>query len=803
MSSERILQLHTAALALAGAVFAAVTHSGAPLPAALAVAAVAAVFVADRLAWLRLNRIAANTLAVVAVAWSLRNFFDLDPDEQLLAIANMLCYLQIVLLFQEKSARVYWQLIVMSVLQVVVAAALDPGPGFSLLLGGFTLIALSALFWLCVYREFHALAEDSPPRRPSSARSAGDDGWAAFFAPPVVSPLDVEPGGARRGLPAGVAWQQTAGLTAVTALFTAVFFYATPRLDHLAWQGGVRSAGAISGFRPEVHIKERGRIHLSNQKVMRVALSRMRDRRAVPFIGDPYFWGAALTDYMHDESGSRWLPGPRLRSQRGQGGYGGYGYGGYAPVSPSLDQMVRQDIARESSGGRRFAIMPFMEPLESSDRPRRSITGSRAPSDERSNWGGNRFTLATPAIANNRQLHGAPADPRYADVNREDRGRLLKFEPEQFPRLAGIAAAAIQQQGLAEANAYEKALALERHFTLPGGYRYSLDLDLPRDAELDPIEDFVANHRAGHCEYFASALALMLRSQGIPARMITGYHGGELNSLGHYFVVQERHAHAWVEALLPADAVPATEIAGSPGEGGVWYRLDPTPGRETYVAADERALTNRVAQAFDYVELMWRDYVLSLNRSRQDEFVFGPMTEQAGHLPAWLDSGAMQRAISRWLRKLGLDMRRFRGARRGRIFEAEMAVAVMLALLLPLALLQAWRWSAQTLRRLFRSAGRGGHRSSGAPAFYRRLESVLARLPLVRANGQTPRELATAAAGELAISDQTRQAASLPAAIVTAYYRVRFGGARLDKNEADGIEQSLATLDEAVPKVRK
>jgi transglutaminase-like putative cysteine protease len=794
MSSERILQLHTAALALAGAVFAATGHRSSPLPAALAVAAVASLFVADLLAWLRLNRIAANTLAVMAVIWSLRNFFDLDPDEQLLAIASMLCYLQIVLLFQEKSHRVYWQLIVMSVLQVVVAAALDPGPGFSILLGGFTLIALSALVWLCVYREFHSYAEDFSPPRPNRETRA------VFFAPPVVAPQDFSLEAARRVLPGGVAWRQTALLTAVTALFTIVFFYATPRLDHLAWQGGVRNAGAISGFRPEVHIKERGRIHLSNQKVMRVALSRMRDRRAVALIGEPYFWGAALTDYVHDENGSRWLPGPRLRPRGSFGGFGGYGFGGYAQVSQSTEQMVRQDIARESNSGRRFAIMPFLEPPESSDRPRRSMTGSRAPADDGSGWGGSRFTLATPAIVNNRQLHGAPADPRYADPLRDDLAPLLQFDPEQFPRLAEIAAEAIQQHGLADANAYERALALERHFAVPGGYQYSLDLDLPRDSKLDPIEDFVANHRKGHCEYFASALVLMLRSQGIPARVITGYHGGELNSLGRYYVVQERHAHAWVEAWLRAESVPASEIAGPVSSGGVWYRLDPTPGRESYVAADERALTNRLAQAFDYVELMWRDYVLSLNRSRQDEFVFAPLTEQAGHLPAWMDTRGLQQKINRWLRKLGLGSHR---GRRGRVFEAEMAVAVMLALLLPLAMFRVWQWSMQRLQWLLSGPGHCGRRESCAPDFYQRLERVLARLPLIRSHGQTPRELATAAAGELGASEHMREAAAVPAAIVATYYRIRFGGGRLDKSEADAIEQSLAQLDEAVHKVKK
>ena len=70
-----------------------------------------------------------------------------------MAIASMLCYLQIVLLFQEKNARIYWQLIVLSMLEVVVGSALDLGPQFGLLLALYAVIALATLILLCVYRE--------------------------------------------------------------------------------------------------------------------------------------------------------------------------------------------------------------------------------------------------------------------------------------------------------------------------------------------------------------------------------------------------------------------------------------------------------------------------------------------------------------------------------------------------------------------------------------------------------------------------------------------------------------------------
>ena len=73
---------------------------------------------------------------------------------------------------------------------------------------------------------------------------------------------------------------------------------------------------------------------------------------------------------------------------------------------------------------------------------------------------------------------------------------------------------------------------------------------------IDPIEDFVANNPRGHCEYFAAALALMLRSQGIPARVVLGYRCDEWNGPGKCYQVRQSDAHAWVEAYLAAGDIP-------------------------------------------------------------------------------------------------------------------------------------------------------------------------------------------------------------------------------------------------------
>ena len=73
---------------------------------------------------------------------------------------------------------------------------------------------------------------------------------------------------------------------------------------------------------------------------------------------------------------------------------------------------------------------------------------------------------------------------------------------------------------------------------------------------IDAIEDFVSNNPRGHCEYFATALALMLRSEGIPSRVVLGYRCDEWDPATQSFQVRQLHAHAWVEAYLAAERIP-------------------------------------------------------------------------------------------------------------------------------------------------------------------------------------------------------------------------------------------------------
>jgi hypothetical protein len=102
--------------------------------------------------------------------------------------------------------------------------------------------------------------------------------------------------------------------------------------------------------------------------------------------------------------------------------------------------------------------------------------------------------------------------------------------------------------------------------------------------------DFIMRNKSGHCEYFATAMALVARAAGIPVRLVTGYRVAEKSSFG-YHVVRERNAHAWVEAFVA-------------GKG--WTVRDPTPA--TYVAQNREHTAGYAASAMDAVRLAYDDF---------------------------------------------------------------------------------------------------------------------------------------------------------------------------------------------------
>lgn len=142
-----------------------------------------------------------------------------------------------------------------------------------------------------------------------------------------------------------------------------------------------------------------------------------------------------------------------------------------------------------------------------------------------------------------------------------------------------------------------RVLAMLHWFRESGEFRYALDA-LPQGQ--DALMRFVLKERRGHCELFASSMAMMLRGLGVPTRYITGFAGGQWNPYGGYVALRKADAHAWIEAFV----------------GNRWIRLDPTPGRGQTASAPAQLL-DRLRAMVDAMQARWRSYVLEHDAARQ------------------------------------------------------------------------------------------------------------------------------------------------------------------------------------------
>lgn len=188
----------------------------------------------------------------------------------------------------------------------------------------------------------------------------------------------------------------------------------------------------------------------------------------------------------------------------------------------------------------------------------------------------------------------------------------VHFEPRQLrspppgsmdlelpPRVEAILQPLARQIVGEGATSISVALTIEQH--LQREYRYALRFVPP--VREDPVIWFLLHGRVGHCEYFASAMALMLRSVGVPARVQVGFAGGEAQPDGS-FLVRDSHAHAWVLAWV----------------NGRWQVFDPTPPEGQPDSGSERGGV-RLPWRWEELEGLWDRWVLTFGMQDQVEIV--------------------------------------------------------------------------------------------------------------------------------------------------------------------------------------
>jgi len=313
--------------------------------------------------------------------------------------------------------------------------------------------------------------------------------------------------------------------------------------------------------------------------------------------------------------------------------------------------------------------------------------------------------------------------------------------PRLDPRIAELAHSVVRRLD----NDRDRAIAVAQYLRRSYGYT----LELPSHEVADPLAYFLFTRRKGHCEYFASAMAVMLRTLGIPSRIVTGFQNGIFNPLTELYVIRASDAHSWVEAWLP-------------GRG--WTTFDPTPPDPSH---GPNALLVKLELYADAVETFWQEWVLSYDLGHQA--TLADRMEQAS-----------RRVSLRWLDRL-FDM--------GDNWSLARSWLVHTGLwwLLALACGVVGAWMAPKLWRVWRTRlgvwrlRRGQVNVADATLLYRRMLKLMKRRGYEKPAWFTPYEFAC--------SLPPSEMGMLVVQFTSAYNALRFGG------QADAAVRLSALLE--------
>jgi protein-glutamine gamma-glutamyltransferase len=475
----------------------------------------------------------------------------------------------------------------------------------------------------------------------------------------------------------------------------AALFFLMPRISAGYLGGYSFGTDLSSGFSDHVQLGQIGQIQQSNSVVMHVEIEG-------DTIGshDLYWRGITLGTF----DGSAWSS-PREQFILPRQPDTSFALPRNSPVARSYsasslgrEKIIRYRALMEPIGTQVFFLAPWAQSLRGDYRlvagdsggavynldPRHAISRYEASSN-----------IATPTAA---ELRAAGRD--YPETVAEPYLRL----PALDPRIAQLA----EQITGSAANDYDRAQAIEHHLRT----HFSYTLELPETRVKDPIANFLFVRKQGHCEYFASSMAVMLRMLGIPSRVVNGFHGDEFNDVSGSYIIRAKNAHSWVEVYFP---------------GYGWQTFDPTPAASTSTPQG----WERITLYLDAMASFWRDWIISYDSSNQYTLGKAAITSSRNLLEGartWASNryGAMLNWARRSQNRVEDSPRRW----------ALTGLAVALALLVLANLGRI----ARALEEYWLAAHPGRSPKQAAAMWYERMSRVAAKRGMKKSDAQTPQE---------------------------------------------------------------
>ncbi len=839
MSVRQLVNVNIAILAVLATVLSGIGGANIAIPLCAVAAAVLSLWLTDFTKRFSLGRWSVNTALVLVAAVTALRFVETQAIGDLPVLADAFACVQIVLLFEKKTARTWWDLLSLGFIQVVFAALQDHGPLFGLVLVAYLFFGLSTFSLMFLYRERFPVDQRGGPGEsasvPRESANRHSMNWGrlgkVILGTAVVGPLSLylrfrertqddrsteqpartgshskrwpllreEPtldglAGAAAG-PPGVGrefWYRIAQMALISVVLSLIVFFTVPRFGGIdvsflrygvaGWTRTPVTFRRTIGYSDTVRLGELGTLLDDSEKVLEVEFMDHVTNEPYPVQGTVYLRGTVLTHYQN----GRWLhrrSGSRLRL-------------GHLPSVEDTEavQLVRQRITIEPMGrSDLFCVWPLVFIAKNDqiwlDAHKESLGRSRGAR-------GRRFVyeLGTTAFSDGIQTDLAPCEVDVARV-------LQQWPSGSLPGLAALAEQWVSESGIAPDDPIGRARYLERRLHDSDQFTYSL-VEPDRNSAIDPIEDFVVGNSEGNCEFFASTLTLMLRSQGIPARMVIGFKSGEYSHLSQTFIARNSYAHAWVEAFISPDRLGETPRQDDPlsdWSSGGWLRLDPTPAVSPGDAGGG-LLARGLGYWFGKLRSFWREHVTGMSRSHQRRSLYEPLAARAKGIGVRLTS-------PEWWSNLTAStvatIRNLPNEASGRFGWRGGLACLVLLIVAVVAIGRVRRWSRGRKLQATRAGGPNGRNGREEIPFYRRLETLLGRHGLARAASQTHREFARESGIKLSESTGEVQIATLPLDVVNAFYQVRFGEADLDDSQLATVQKALRRIEQAARGKRK
>ncbi len=691
--------------------------------------------------------------------------------------ARLSIFLQLFKIYNPKTARDYKQMYLISLFQFVSCTTLTTSFGFFFLFAVYVVVALwtLSLFHIRSQIERHeAYGQITRPRQRTGSELFG-------------RALGSSPGLTVRSI-LGPGYFAATFVLAVAILLTALgMFFLFPRKE-VAGQseliGRLRLPRSTTGLSGEIDLDRYGRISEDRQIVMKVSLPHVRQ------IPDKVLWRAGVLAYFDGFAWQKGPPGELAPDSRSASALP-------RPYLVDNPQLHRPDYrytpsryrsldandlrSRAEIWEQRITIEPgYAMFLISATHPPVLIESDVALTEDQMatfRFVGRRGNYVSYTVfsefapPSERALREAGPVEGTADPD----GELRRFYLPSA-RLSARSAAVLRNEIRVDdyATPYEKIDAIKRY--LEDNYLYTLDIEPPAEG-TDPIENFLVNTKRGHCEYFASAMALMLKESGIPSRLAFGYLTTQYNwnnFLGGSFVIRHQDAHAWVEAALVIDG----EVC--------WVPFDPSPRQAVSTAPTSTfgRFFHGVGKFFEALRTRWHETVVAFDRRHQERIALKleqMLTEMRRSGVASLQA-AWRGAKSVW-------------ARLTRTRVTSVLTPLALICVLSAAVLLIRRELLRVIR--FRRAyvENRPERQVHSVRFYERMLRILLLHDVVKPAEQTPGEFAAELPAELPAAFTGRpELVPVVERLTALYYAVRFGDTALTGADIRWIHDTLGTL---------